>query len=67
MSPNLGGKIPDSAFHTDRLALNQLQKVGIAIPDGVILEQRNPEVDKQTKTKSKLNQFDGFIILFFVS
>ncbi|KAJ6631733.1 hypothetical protein Bhyg_15717 [Pseudolycoriella hygida] len=44
VSPNLGGKIPDTAFHTDRLALNQLQKAGIAVPDGVILEQRNPEV-----------------------
>ncbi|KAG4072138.1 hypothetical protein HA402_015637 [Bradysia odoriphaga] len=52
VSPHLGGKIPDSAFHTDRLALNQLQKNGIAIPDGVILEQRNPEVYQYThKTK----------------
>lgn len=52
VSPHLGGKIPDTAFHTDRLALNQLQKVGIAIPDGVFLEQRNPDVYQYShKTK----------------
>lgn len=44
--PHTGGKIPDTAFETDRLALNRLQKEGIAIPDGVILEQRNPKVNK---------------------
>lgn len=44
MLPHKGGKIPDTAFHSDRLALNRLQKEGIAIPDGVILEQRNPKV-----------------------
>ncbi|XP_058455731.1 uncharacterized protein LOC131433023 [Malaya genurostris] len=42
--PHAGGKIPDSAFHTDRLALNQLQKEGIAVPDGVLLEQRRHQV-----------------------
>lgn len=42
--PHAGGKIPDSAFDTDRLALNRLQKDGIAVPDGVLLEQRNPHV-----------------------
>lgn len=42
--PHAGGKIPETAFQTDRLALNRLQKEGIAIPDGVILEQRNPQV-----------------------
>lgn len=41
--PHAGGKIPDSAFETDRLMLNRLQKEGIAIPDGVILQQRNPQ------------------------
>ncbi|XP_055546825.1 uncharacterized protein LOC129731093 [Wyeomyia smithii] len=42
--PHAGGKIPDSAFHTDRLALNQLQREGIAVPDGVLLEQRRHQV-----------------------
>lgn len=42
--PHRGGKIPETAFHTDRLALNRLQKEGIAVPDGVLLEQRNPQV-----------------------
>lgn len=44
MLPHTGGKIPDTAFESDRLLLNRLQKEGIAIPDGVILEQRNPKV-----------------------
>lgn len=44
VSPHIGGIIPDTAFETDRLALNRLQKEGIAVPDGVILEQRNPQV-----------------------
>lgn len=44
MLPHVGGKVPESAFETDRLALNRLQKEGIAIPDGVLLEQRNPQV-----------------------
>jgi hypothetical protein len=39
--PHAGGKIPAHAFHTDRLALNRLQKEGIAIPDGILLEQRS--------------------------
>uniref|UniRef100_A0A182NQT6 Uncharacterized protein n=1 Tax=Anopheles dirus TaxID=7168 RepID=A0A182NQT6_9DIPT len=42
--PHAGGKIPDSAFLTDRLALNRLQKDGIAVPDGVLLEQRAYQV-----------------------
>ncbi|XP_055634150.1 uncharacterized protein LOC129774437 [Toxorhynchites rutilus septentrionalis] len=42
--PHTGGKIPDSAFHTDRLALNRLQQDGIAIPDGILLQQRIPQV-----------------------
>lgn len=44
VQPHTGGKIPDSAFETDRLILNRLQKEGIAVPDGIILEQRNPKV-----------------------
>lgn len=46
--PHAGGKIPDSAFETHRLALNRLQKEGIAIPDGVLLEQRSPQVHQYT-------------------
>ncbi|XP_052868727.1 uncharacterized protein LOC128274538 [Anopheles cruzii] len=42
--PHAGGKIPDSAFLTDRLALNRLQTDGIAVPDGVLLEQRQHQV-----------------------
>ncbi|XP_012280735.1 uncharacterized protein LOC105699898 isoform X2 [Orussus abietinus] len=39
--PSLGGKIPEEAFRTDRLALNRLNKDGIAIPDGVVLDARS--------------------------
>ncbi|XP_054734651.1 uncharacterized protein LOC129242117 [Anastrepha obliqua] len=42
--PHAGGKIPDTAFETDRLFLNRLQKEGISVPDGVVTEQRNPQV-----------------------
>ncbi|XP_067645111.1 uncharacterized protein [Eurosta solidaginis] len=42
--PHAGGKIPDTAFESDRLFLNRLQKEGIAVPDGVVTEQRNPQV-----------------------
>lgn len=41
--PQKGGKIPDSAFQVDRLAANRLNKEGISIPDGVLLEQRHHE------------------------
>ncbi|XP_055377075.1 uncharacterized protein LOC129609181 isoform X2 [Condylostylus longicornis] len=51
--PHAGGKIPDTAFQTDRLLLNQLQKEGIAIPDGVVLEQRNPQVHPYTNKASR--------------
>lgn len=44
MLPHAGGRIPDTAFETDRLFLNQLQKDGIAVPDGILPEQRNPQV-----------------------
>lgn len=46
VQPHTGGKIPESAFETDRLLLNRLQKEGIAIPDGILLDQRNPKVSK---------------------
>ncbi|XP_076757232.1 uncharacterized protein LOC143427189 [Xylocopa sonorina] len=39
--PALGGKIPEEAFRSDRLALNRLNKEGISIPDGVVLHARN--------------------------
>lgn len=42
--PHAGGKIPESAFNADRLALNRLQREGIAIPDGILLEQRMHQV-----------------------
>uniref|UniRef100_W8BKP4 Uncharacterized protein n=1 Tax=Ceratitis capitata TaxID=7213 RepID=W8BKP4_CERCA len=42
--PHAGGKIPDTAFETDRLFLNRLQTNGISVPDGVVTEQRNPQV-----------------------
>lgn len=48
----MGGKIPDAAFETDRLALNRLQKEGIAIPDGILLEQRNPQVQHFTEDQN---------------
>ncbi|XP_055913470.1 uncharacterized protein LOC129947059 [Eupeodes corollae] len=56
--PHAGGKIPDTAFQTDRLFLNHLQKEGIAIPDGIVLQQRNPQVypflNKQSRTVYKV-------------
>ncbi|KAL1131609.1 hypothetical protein AAG570_011223, partial [Ranatra chinensis] len=41
--PHSGGKIPEGAFRSDRLALNRLNKEGIAIPDGILLESRHRE------------------------
>ncbi|XP_025404951.1 uncharacterized protein LOC112679381 isoform X2 [Sipha flava] len=41
--PFFGGKIPDSAFEADRLALNMLNKEGISVPDGVLFEARPKE------------------------
>ncbi|GLH05438.1 Putative chitin binding peritrophin-a domain protein, partial [Gryllus bimaculatus] len=38
--PQRGGKIPEEAFRVDRLALNRLNKDGIAVPDGVLLDAR---------------------------
>ncbi|XP_050544164.1 uncharacterized protein LOC126907117 isoform X2 [Daktulosphaira vitifoliae] len=46
--PYLGGKIPDSAFLSDRLALNMLNKEGISIPDGVLFDIRPRESHYQT-------------------
>ncbi|XP_054272626.1 uncharacterized protein LOC128992906 [Macrosteles quadrilineatus] len=43
VSPHMGGKIPEDAFRTDRLALNRLNKEGISVPDGVLLQQRHRE------------------------
>ncbi|KAH8370858.1 hypothetical protein KR093_005239, partial [Drosophila rubida] len=52
--PHAGGKIPDTAFETDRLYLNRLQKEGISIPDGIVPQQRSPQVyqyyDKSMRT-----------------
>ncbi|CAB3371606.1 Hypothetical predicted protein [Cloeon dipterum] len=42
--PHNGGKIPESAFRSDRLALNKLQKLGVAVPDGVSLDARTNSV-----------------------
>ncbi|KAL6261406.1 hypothetical protein P5V15_006500 [Pogonomyrmex californicus] len=39
--PALGGKIPEEAFRTDRLALNRLNKEGITVPDGIVLDARH--------------------------
>jgi hypothetical protein len=41
--PYFGGKIPDSAFRADRLALNMLNKEGISVPDGILFEARPKE------------------------
>lgn len=43
MLPAFGGKIPEDAFRADRLALNRLNALGIAIPDGILLEHRHNE------------------------
>lgn len=45
MLPHAGGRIPDTAFDPDRLFLNQLQKDGIAVPDGRTLQPRLPKVE----------------------
>ncbi|XP_032680186.1 uncharacterized protein LOC116848339 [Odontomachus brunneus] len=49
--PALGGKIPEEAFRTDRLALNRLNKEGITVPDGVVLDarhvQKHPHSDQR--------------------
>ncbi|XP_014481873.1 PREDICTED: uncharacterized protein LOC106748142 [Dinoponera quadriceps] len=49
--PALGGKIPEEAFRTDRLALNRLNKEGISVPDGVVFDarrvQKHPHPDQR--------------------
>lgn len=54
--PALGGKIPEEAFRTDRLALNRLNKEGIAVPDGVVLESRHPHVKHPHQKQSSTNE-----------
>ncbi|XP_026470528.1 uncharacterized protein LOC113374774 [Ctenocephalides felis] len=46
VQPHSGGRIPTSAFRADRLALNQLNKQGITIPDGILLEHRSHEMSR---------------------
>ncbi|CAA9994147.1 unnamed protein product, partial [Nesidiocoris tenuis] len=41
--PHAGGKIPEDAFRSDRLALNRLNALGISIPDGILLQARYPD------------------------
>lgn len=41
--PEKGGKIPESAFHPQRLILNRLNQQGISVPDGFMLQQRRVE------------------------
>jgi hypothetical protein len=41
--PHSGGKIPEDAFRADRLALNRLNKDGISVPDGILLDARRHE------------------------
>lgn len=45
--PHSGGKIPDDAFRADRLALNRLNKDGISVPDGVVLDARRRDQHHQ--------------------
>lgn len=47
--PYFGGKIPDSAFQADRLALNVLNKEGISVPDGILFEARPKESFHQSQ------------------
>lgn len=59
--PALGGKIPEEAFRTDRLALNRLNKEGITIPDGVVLDARHvhkhPRTSQHMPKIIKVNKF----------
>lgn len=50
--PALGGKIPEEAFRTDRLALNRLNKEGITVPDGIVLDARH--VHKHSYSDQKM-------------
>ena len=55
MLPHSGGKIPDDAFRADRLALNRLNKDGISIPDGVLLDARRHEKHPSLRHNSDLD------------
>lgn len=67
LNPEHGGKIPETAFNSDRLLLNRLQAEGIAIPDGIVLEQRHNKVypydHRATRPtyKVKLESFGGYL------
>ncbi|XP_049806765.1 uncharacterized protein LOC126249153 [Schistocerca nitens] len=52
--PHTGGKIPSGAFRADRLALNRLNKEGIAVPDGILLEARKRHKDPSQRGGSDL-------------
>lgn len=54
MLPHSGGKIPDDAFRADRLALNRLNKDGISVPDGILLDARRHEKHPNVRHNSDL-------------
>ncbi|XP_060516219.1 uncharacterized protein LOC132695779 [Cylas formicarius] len=49
VTPELGGKIPDSAFLPERLYTNRLNKNGIYTNDGVYFQERYPDRDHSYK------------------
>jgi hypothetical protein len=53
--PHSGGKIPDDAFRADRLALNRLNKDGISVPDGILLDARRHEKHPSLRHNSDLD------------
>jgi hypothetical protein len=52
--PHRGGKIPEDAFRADRLALNRLNKDGISVPDGVLLDARRHDKHPALRHNSDL-------------
>ncbi|KAJ4428517.1 hypothetical protein ANN_24559 [Periplaneta americana] len=52
--PHSGGKIPDDAFRADRLALNRLNKDGISVPDGIVLDARRRDKHPTLRHNSDL-------------
>ncbi|XP_049955370.1 uncharacterized protein LOC126471294 [Schistocerca serialis cubense] len=52
--PHTGGKIPSGAFRADRLVLNRLNKEGIAVPDGILLDARKRHKDPSQRGGSDL-------------